>query len=103
MQELFETETTREADVVLPAASFAETDGTFTNNDGLVQRVRRLGAGCVEPAAVSTRRGGCEQGGAGERASGRFSLRRQRASTSATISETGRIQVMRQICQGVMA
>ncbi|HEV7373584.1 MAG TPA: molybdopterin-dependent oxidoreductase [Pyrinomonadaceae bacterium] len=41
VQELFETETTNHADVVLPAASFAETDGTFTNNDGLVQRVRQ--------------------------------------------------------------
>jgi NADH-quinone oxidoreductase subunit G len=41
VQELFETETTAFADVVLPAASFAETDGTFTNNDGLVQRVRQ--------------------------------------------------------------
>jgi NADH-quinone oxidoreductase subunit G len=41
VQELFETETTRHADVVFPAASFAETDGTFTNNDGLVQRVRQ--------------------------------------------------------------
>ncbi|HKZ01839.1 MAG TPA: molybdopterin-dependent oxidoreductase, partial [Pyrinomonadaceae bacterium] len=40
VQELFETETTAFADVVLPAASFAEIDGTFTNNDGLVQRVR---------------------------------------------------------------
>jgi NADH-quinone oxidoreductase subunit G len=40
VQELFETETTAFADVVLPAASFAEVDGTFTNNDGLVQRVR---------------------------------------------------------------
>ena len=29
------------ADVVLPAASYAEQDGTFTNNDGLVQRVRQ--------------------------------------------------------------
>jgi predicted molibdopterin-dependent oxidoreductase YjgC len=28
-------------DVVLPAASFAEVDGTFTNNDGFVQRVRK--------------------------------------------------------------
>ena len=41
VQELFETETTAFADVVLPAASFAEIDGTFTNNDGFVQRVRQ--------------------------------------------------------------
>jgi anaerobic selenocysteine-containing dehydrogenase len=41
VQELFETETTAYADVVLPAASFAEVDGTFTNNDGFVQRVRK--------------------------------------------------------------
>jgi NADH-quinone oxidoreductase subunit G len=40
-QELFESDTTAFADVVLPAASFAETDGTFTNNDGFVQRVRQ--------------------------------------------------------------
>ncbi len=41
VQELFETDTTAFADVVLPAASFAEVDGTFTNNDGIVQRVRQ--------------------------------------------------------------
>lgn len=41
VQELFPTETTKFADVVLPAASYAEVDGTFTNNDGLVQRVRQ--------------------------------------------------------------
>jgi NADH-quinone oxidoreductase subunit G len=41
VQELFETETTALADVVFPAASFAEIDGTFTNNDGFVQRVRK--------------------------------------------------------------
>ncbi|HEV2864395.1 MAG TPA: NADH-quinone oxidoreductase subunit NuoG [Pyrinomonadaceae bacterium] len=41
VQELFQTETTRHADVVFPAASFAEVDGTFTNNGGLVQRVRQ--------------------------------------------------------------
>jgi len=40
VQELFETSTTAFADVVLPAASFAEVDGTFTNSGGLVQRVR---------------------------------------------------------------
>jgi NADH-quinone oxidoreductase subunit G len=41
VQELFETETTDQADVVLPAASFAEIDGTYTNNTGFVQRVRK--------------------------------------------------------------
>jgi NADH-quinone oxidoreductase subunit G len=41
VQELFETDTTAFADVVFPAASFAEIDGTFTNNDGFVQRVRQ--------------------------------------------------------------
>jgi NADH-quinone oxidoreductase subunit G len=41
VQELFENETTGVADVVLPAASYAEQDGTFTNNDGFVQRVRQ--------------------------------------------------------------
>jgi NADH-quinone oxidoreductase subunit G len=41
VQELFETETTKYADVVLPAASFTEQDGTYTNNDGLIQRVRQ--------------------------------------------------------------
>jgi len=41
VQELFETETTQYADVVFPAASFAEVDGTFTNNAGNVQRVRK--------------------------------------------------------------
>jgi NADH-quinone oxidoreductase subunit G len=45
VQELFETETTALADVVLPAASFAEVDGTFTNNAGNVQRVRKA----IEP------------------------------------------------------
>jgi len=41
VQELFENEITAAADVVLPAASYAEQDGTFTNNDGFVQRVRQ--------------------------------------------------------------
>jgi NADH-quinone oxidoreductase subunit G len=40
VQEMFETETTAFADVVLPASSFAEVDGTYTNNTGFVQRVR---------------------------------------------------------------
>jgi NADH-quinone oxidoreductase subunit G len=41
VQELFLTETAAEADVIFPAASFAEVDGTFTNNGGLVHRVRQ--------------------------------------------------------------
>src|SRR6187549_777913 len=41
VQELFETETTQYADVVFPASSFAEIDGTYTNNTGFVQRVRK--------------------------------------------------------------
>lgn len=41
VQELFETETTDYADVILPAASFAEVDGTYTNNAGNIQRVRQ--------------------------------------------------------------
>src|SRR6185503_10309732 len=41
VQELFQNDTTVHADVVLPAASYAEVDGTFTNNDGFVQRVRQ--------------------------------------------------------------
>ena len=41
VQELFQNETTKYADVVFPAASYAEIDGTFTNNDGFVQRVRQ--------------------------------------------------------------
>jgi NADH-quinone oxidoreductase subunit G len=49
VQELFETETTAFADVVLPAASFAEVDGTFTNNAGNVQRVRKS----IEPVHQS--------------------------------------------------
>jgi NADH-quinone oxidoreductase subunit G len=41
VHDLFLTETAEYADVVLPAASFAETDGTFTNNKRRVQRVRK--------------------------------------------------------------
>ncbi|MGH7895393.1 MAG: formate dehydrogenase subunit alpha [Candidatus Binatia bacterium] len=40
--ELFLTDTARLASIVLPAASFAEKDGTFTSTERRVQRVRRL-------------------------------------------------------------
>lgn len=38
VQELFLTETARQADVVLPAAAVAERDGTFTNLERWIQR-----------------------------------------------------------------
>ncbi len=41
VQDIFLTETARMADVVLPSASFAEKDGTFTNTERKVQRVRK--------------------------------------------------------------
>ena len=41
VQDIFLTETAELADVVLPAASFAEKDGTFTNTERRVQRVRK--------------------------------------------------------------
>lgn len=39
-QDIFPTETTRFADVVLPAAAWSENDGTFTNSERRVSRVR---------------------------------------------------------------
>lgn len=41
VMDIFTTPTTILADVVLPAASFAESDGTFTNSERRVQRVRQ--------------------------------------------------------------
>jgi formate dehydrogenase major subunit/formate dehydrogenase alpha subunit len=41
VQDIFLTETARLAHVVLPAAGFAEKDGTFTNTERRVQRVRK--------------------------------------------------------------
>ena len=41
VQDIFLTETAELADVVLPAAVFAEKDGTFANTERKVQRVRR--------------------------------------------------------------
>jgi predicted molibdopterin-dependent oxidoreductase YjgC len=49
VQDIFLTETAQMADVVLPAASFAEKDGTFSNTERRVQRVRRA----IEPVGNS--------------------------------------------------
>ncbi len=48
-QELFLTETAALAHVVLPACSYAEKDGTFTNSEGHVQPVRQA----IEPLGES--------------------------------------------------
>ncbi|MBM3934778.1 MAG: formate dehydrogenase subunit alpha [SAR202 cluster bacterium] len=49
VQDIFLHETSQIAHVVLPAASFAEKDGTFTNSERRVQRVRKA----VEPIGNS--------------------------------------------------
>jgi len=40
VQDIFMTDTAKLADVILPAATFAESDGTFANSERRVQRVR---------------------------------------------------------------
>jgi formate dehydrogenase alpha subunit len=49
VSELFNSETAMMADVILPAASFAEKDGTYTATDRRVQRIRRA----IEPLGDS--------------------------------------------------
>ncbi len=41
VQDIFLTQTAEYADVILPAASYAEKDGTFTNTERRVQRIRK--------------------------------------------------------------
>jgi len=48
-QDIFLTETARLAHVVLPATTFAEKDGTFTNTERRVQRLRKV----IEPIGQS--------------------------------------------------
>jgi len=47
VQEIFMSETAELADVVLPGVTYAEKDGTFTNTERRVQRVRKA----VEPVS----------------------------------------------------
>ncbi len=49
VQDIFLTETTEYADVVLPAASFVEKEGTFTNTERRVQRLSQV----IEPVGNS--------------------------------------------------
>jgi len=49
VQDIFLTETARLADVVLPGVTFAEKDGTFTNTERRVQRIRKA----IEPVGNS--------------------------------------------------
>ncbi len=49
VQDIFPTLTTEYADVILPATSYAEKDGTFTSTERRVQRVRKA----IEPVGQS--------------------------------------------------
>ena len=49
VQDIFLTESAKLAHVVLPSASFAEKDGTFTNTERRIQRVRKA----IEPVGNS--------------------------------------------------
>jgi predicted molibdopterin-dependent oxidoreductase YjgC len=49
VQDMFLTETAKLANVILPAASFAEREGTFTNFEGRVNRLRKA----IEPVGES--------------------------------------------------
>ena len=49
VQDIFFSETAKLADVVLPAVSFAEKDGTFTSTDRTIQRIRKA----IEPVGDS--------------------------------------------------
>ena len=49
VQDMFMTETAQLADVILPSGSFAEKDGTFTNTERRVQRIRKA----IEPLGES--------------------------------------------------
>ncbi len=51
VQDIFLSSTAAKADVVLPAASFAEKEGTFTNAERRIQRVR---AGVPSPGEAKT-------------------------------------------------
>ena len=52
MQDIFLTETAEFADVILPASSFLEKDGTYTNTDRRVQ----IGRKALEPPGDARRR-----------------------------------------------
>jgi predicted molibdopterin-dependent oxidoreductase YjgC len=49
VQDIALTETAKLAHVVLPAASWAERDGTFTNAEGVAQQIRKI----VDPPGLS--------------------------------------------------
>ena len=72
-QDIFINETGEMADVILPATSFAEKDGTFTNTDRRVQRCRKA----VEPVGHSRPdwKITCELGRRVQKRTGRLALR----------------------------
>ena len=69
VQDLFLHETAERAHVFLPAAAFAEKEGTFTNSERRVQRVRQA-IDAARPGAA----GLVDHGGAGPAGGGRLGL-----------------------------
>ena len=53
-KDIFQTETTRFAHVIFPAAAWSENDGTFTNSERRVSRVRTAS----QPPGLRDRTGG---------------------------------------------
>lgn len=49
VQDIFLSDTAEYADVILPSASFAEKDGTFTNTERRVERIRKV----IDPPGVA--------------------------------------------------
>ena len=67
--DIFQTETTRFAHVILPAAAWSENDGTFTNSERRINRVRTAsrapgGDRIVEPEVDPLLRSRCVTRGA---------------------------------------
>ena len=66
VQDIFVTETAEFADVILPATSYLEKDGTYTNTDRRVQRGRTvLAAARRRPRRLVDHPGGRPPGRAG--------------------------------------
>ena len=60
VQEIFMSETAKLADVILPATCFAEKDGTFSNSERRVQRVRKAVNRPAKPGPIGGSSATCQ-------------------------------------------